>query len=90
MSQLEEFVKAYLWNENLVDNFGAMAKDGKLVDADTEEFNRRTERLREALFALPDDLFDEVNKEDDVIYDEIYGWKKSADDNRNTSDTRPE
>lgn len=90
LTVLEEFVKAYLWQENLIDNFGAMAKDGKSVDADAEEFNRRTERLRNALVALPDDLFDEVIAEDDVIYAEINGWKKSADNKRDTSDTRPE
>lgn len=76
MSQLEEFAKAYLWNDNLVDNFGVMAKDGQPVDADADEFNRRAERLQKALLALPDDLFDEIGNEDQIVYKDMIEWEK--------------
>lgn len=65
IQDLEEYVRATLWIENLIVNEGASANEG---EDGFSEHNRRVDRLRNATQNLPLYLFDEIGAEDRIIY----------------------
>jgi hypothetical protein len=71
MQLLEEFARAFLWNDSLIQNDGMMVVGGEVVEAGTDEFNRRVDRLQQACHNLPADLFEEIREEDAVIYKDL-------------------
>lgn len=68
MELLEEFVRAYLWQDNYISNC-YMSADGN--NDSMEEYDKRTLRVQQALENLPQDLFAEVYAEDAVIYKDV-------------------
>lgn len=73
LAVLEEFVRAWLWQESCLLN------EGTTVDP-MQDYNTRVMRMREAARNLPRDLYDEVRAEDLIIYNDLLPSTDQATD----------
>jgi hypothetical protein len=78
LAALEEFARAWLWQENIILNEGLTADP-------MEDYNTRTMRLREAARDIPQDLRDEVWKEF-VALDAVYAAADQSTDGDSCGD----